>query len=110
MGIRKCLEKNIGGDILCNKKTFMLINALALADGIQRKELEKWIASTAFCPEEKIKAVTALYDKIGIGGICEEKINAYYVEGLSLLESIAVPSERKEELKSFVCHLMNRKV
>ena len=60
--------------------------------------------------EEKIKAVTALYDKIGIGGICEEKINAYYVEGLSLLESIAVPSERKEELKSFVCHLMNRKV
>lgn len=63
-----------------------------------------------FCPEEKIKAVTALYDKIGIGGICEEKINAYYIEGLSLLESIAVPSERKEELKSFVCHLMNRKV
>ena len=35
--------------------------------GYQRKELEKWIASTAFCPEEKIKAVTALYDKIGIG-------------------------------------------
>ena len=109
-GDSKVFGKNIGGDILCNKKTFMLINALALADGIQRKELEKWIASTAFCPEEKIKAVTALYDKIGIGGICEEKINAYYVEGLSLLESIAVPSERKEELKSFVCHLMNRKV
>ena len=109
-GNAKVFGKNIGGDILCNKKTFMLINALALADGIQRKELEKWIASTAFCPEEKIKAVTALYDKIGIGGICEEKINAYYVEGLSLLESMAVPSERKEELKSFVCHLMNRKV
>ena len=109
-GDSKVFGKNIGGDILCNKKTFMLINALALADGIQRKELEKWIASTAFCPEEKIKAVTALYDKIGIGGICEEKINAYYVEGLSLLESMAVPSERKEELKSFVCHLMNRKV
>ena len=109
-GNAKVFGKNIGGDILCNKKTFMLINALALADGIQRKELEKWIASTAFCPEEKIKAVTALYDKIGIGGICEEKINAYYVEGLSLLESIAVPSERKDELKSFVCHLMNRKV
>ena len=109
-GDSKVFGKNIGGDILCNKKTFMLNNALALADGIQRKELEKWIASTAFCPEEKIKAVTALYDKIGIGGICEEKINAYYVEGLSLLESMAVPSERKEELKSFVCHLMNRKV
>ena len=100
-GDSKVFGKNIGGDILCNKKTFMLINALALADGIQRKELEKWIASTAFCPEEKIKAVTALYDKIGIGGICEEKINAYYVEGLSLLESIAVPSERKRRAEVF---------
>ena len=45
--------KNIGGDILCNKKTFMLINALALADGIQRKELEKWIASTAFVRKKR---------------------------------------------------------
>ena len=63
-----------------------------------------------FYPEEKIKAVTELYDKIGIGRICEEKINAYYAEGLSLLESIAMPSGKKEELKSFVCHLMNRKV
>ena len=40
-GDSKVFGKNIGGDILCNKKTFMLINALALADGIQRKELEK---------------------------------------------------------------------
>ena len=55
-GDSKVFGKNIGGDILCNKKTFMLINALALADGIQRKELEKWIASIAFCPEEKIKS------------------------------------------------------
>lgn len=52
-GDSKVFGKNIGGDILCNKKTFMLINALALADGIQRKELEKWIASTAFCPKKR---------------------------------------------------------
>ena len=88
----------------------MLINALALADGQQREELEEWISCTDFCPEEKIRAVTKLYDKIGIGRICEEKINEYYAEGLSLLESIAMPSGKKEELKSFVCHLMNRKV
>ncbi|GFH99184.1 polyprenyl synthetase family protein [uncultured Phocaeicola sp.] len=109
-GDPKVFGKNIGGDILCNKKTFMLINALALADKKQREELEKWVSCTDFCPEEKIKAVTGLYDKIGIGRICEEKINAYYAEGLSLLESIAMPSGKKEELKSFVCHLMNRKV
>ena len=73
--------KNIGGDILCNKKTFMLINALALADGIQRKELEKWIASTAFCPEEKIKAVTALYDKIGIGEFVKKRLTLIMSRG-----------------------------
>ena len=101
MGIRKYLERILEGDILCNKKTFMLINALTLADGHQRKELEKWISSTDFYPEEKIKAVTELYDKIGIGRICEEKINAYYAEGLSLLESIAMPSGKKRRVEIF---------
>lgn len=102
--------KNIGGDILCNKKTFMLITALSLADKEQKKALEQWIACTDFCPQAKIKAVTELYDQIGIGRFCEEKINEYYAEGLSLLESVAVPTETKAELKTFVCHLMDRKV
>ena len=78
--------------------------------GYNGRSLEKMDSFYCFLSGRKDKSCTALYDKIGIGGICEEKINAYYVEGLSLLESIAVPSERKEELKSFVCHLMNRKV
>ncbi|MDE5677799.1 polyprenyl synthetase family protein [Phocaeicola sp.] len=102
--------KNIGGDILCNKKTFMLINALALADKRQQNELTKWMACANFRPEEKIKAVTAIYNEIGIGEICEDKINAYYAEGLSLLESLNISSDKKEELKHFVCGLMNRKL
>lgn len=102
--------KNIGGDILCNKKTFMLITALSLADSRQKVALEDWITRPDFCPQEKIKAVTELYDQIGIGRICEEKINEYYAEGLSLLESIVLPTETKAELKTFVWHLINRKV
>lgn len=102
--------KNIGGDILCNKKTFMLINALALADKRQQNELTKWMTCADFRPEEKIKAVTAIYNEIGIGEICEDKINAYYAEGLSLLESLNISSDKKEELKHFVCGLMNRKL
>ena len=109
-GDPKVFGKNIGGDILCNKKTFMLITALTLADERQKAELERWIAITDSCPEEKIKAVTALYNEIGIGRICKEKINAYYAEGLALLESVALPAEKKEELKGFVCCLINRKV
>lgn len=102
--------KNIGGDILCNKKTFMLINAMTLGDEQQKKELDKWISCVDFCPEEKIKSVTQLYNQIGIGQFCEDKINEYYTRGLSLLDEVSLPQERKEELKSFVCYLMNRRV
>lgn len=109
-GDSKVFGKNIGGDILCNKKTFMLITALSLADKEQKAELEQWISCADFCPDEKIKAVTELYNKIGIGRLCEEKINTYYTEGLTLLDSISLSAEKKEELKTFVCHLMNRKV
>ena len=42
--------------------------------------------------------------------ICDEKINEYYAKGLALLDGVSLPAERKEELKSFVCRLMNRKV
>lgn len=109
-GDTEVFGKNIGGDILCNKKTFMLINALSLANEEQKAELDQWISCTDYCPEEKIKAVTELYNQIGIGKICEEEINAYYAQGLSLLDSVCLPAEKKEELKTFVCHLMNRKV
>lgn len=109
-GDTEVFGKNIGGDILYNKKTFMLINALSLANEEQKAELDQWISCTDYCPEEKIKAVTELYNQIGIGKICEEEINAYYAQGLSLLDSVCLPAEKKEELKTFVCHLMNRKV
>ncbi|MDO4181859.1 MAG: polyprenyl synthetase family protein [Bacteroidales bacterium] len=102
--------KNIGGDIVCNKKTFMLITALSLAEEEQRAELVRWIECPEFCPAEKIKAVTALYDRIGIKQICEEKISGYYAEGLALLDGVSLPAEKKEELRRFVCCLMDRKV
>ena len=65
-GDPKVFGKNIGGDILCNKKTFMLINALALGNPRQKEELDRWISCAEYCPEEKIKAVTGIYNEIGI--------------------------------------------
>ncbi|MBE6274313.1 MAG: polyprenyl synthetase family protein [Bacteroides sp.] len=109
-GDPKVFGKNIGGDILCNKKTYMLITALEQADEDQRKELERWLTATDFIPAEKISAVTALYNNIGVGKRCEEMVEAYYSDGLAVLESIALPEERKQALKDFACSLMNRKV
>lgn len=109
-GDPKVFGKNIGGDILCNKKTYMLITALEQADEDQRKELERWLTATDFIPAEKISAVTALYNNIGVGKRCEEMVEAYYSDGLAVLDSIALPKERKQALKDFACSLMNRKV
>lgn len=109
-GDPKVFGKNIGGDILCNKKTFMLITALSLANPSQRAELEKWLGTTDCCPEEKIQAVTAIYNELGIGDRCMEKVDTYYKEGLELLEQVSVAPEKKEALKNFVCGLMNRQV
>lgn len=102
--------KKIGGDILCNKKTFMLITALSLAEGEEKETLLNWLRATDYVAEEKIQSVTALYNKVGVPGLCQARIDAYYKEGLELLDKVNVESSLKEELKKFVCHLMDRKL
>ncbi len=109
-GDPKVFGKNIGGDILCNKKTYMLITALQQADDAQRAELEGWLSAINCEPAEKIAAVTRLYNKVGVGERCMERVEAYYNEGLAVLDSVALPAERKQVLKEFACSLMNRKV
>lgn len=102
--------KNIGGDILCNKKTYMLINALNLADVEQREELERWLSVVEGQEKEKIAAVTRIYNNIGIGDLCLEKVDAFYKEGLAALDAVNLPEGRKMVLKAFAYSMMNRKV
>lgn len=102
--------KKIGGDILCNKKTYMLITALEQAKGENREELLRWLKTADFVPEEKIAAVTAIYNKVGIAGYCDAQIEKYYQEGLLLLNEVDVDDARKENLRIFVHHLMERKL
>ena len=101
--------KKIGGDILCNKKTYMLITALEKADDVQKKELKKWIDDTITCePAEKVAAVTTIYNNVGIASLCKERIETYYQEGLRLLEEVEVDAPLKRHLYDFVFSLMNR--
>ncbi len=100
--------KAIGGDILSNKKTFMLINAFNHADDNQRKELMRWITATDFDPKEKIDAVTNLYNKIGIDKLAIEKINYYFGQSRKYLDSVTVPTERKTELERYTDKMMHR--
>ena len=100
--------KAIGGDITSNKKTYMLINAFLRADDRQREELHRWIDATDFDRQEKVKAVTELYNQIGIRQLCEEKINYYFEQAKQYLAYIDVPAERKQPLIDFTNEMMHR--
>jgi len=104
----KTFGKKIGGDILEGKKTFMLINALRLANSEQRKALDYWLATTTE-PEKKIAAVTELYNQIGVRQLAEAKIRYYFEAALASLDEVALPAERKERLRSLALSLLGRK-
>ncbi len=101
--------KKIGGDILCNKKTFMLINALARADKAQQQVLGQWLAATDYVAEEKIAAVTHIYDMLGIRELAAKRINAYFDKAVAALDAVSLPDERKAPLKELACALLQRR-
>lgn len=109
-GDPKVFGKNIGGDILCNKKTFMLISALSHADEKTRNELQSWMDATQFDAKEKITAVTAIYNKVGIDRICKAEITRHYDEAMESLDKVGVEDGRKQYLKTFIQGLMTRKL
>lgn len=108
-GDSKVFGKKIGGDITSNKKTFMLINAFTHANEAQRQELEKWVNAKSFDREEKIAAVTRLYNEIGIDKMAQDKIAYYFEQSKKYLDAVQVPAERKEELLKYAQRMMKRK-
>ena len=102
--------KKIGGEILCHKKTYLLIHALKKAKGKDAEELNYWLKNIN--PEsacEKIKAVTELYNRLSVKDICEEAIDYYYTKAVASLAEVAVPDVKKSELRGFSEKLMSRK-
>ena len=100
--------KRIGGDILCNKKTYLLIKALEGADESQRKELGYWLNATDYNPEEKIAAVTSLYNAIGVRSVCQELVNDYFDKASHLLEKVNLSFEKKDALWKYTLGLLGR--
>lgn len=107
-GDAKVFGKKIGGDIVSNKKTYMLITAFNLANTGQRAELENWINKKDFNTEEKIVAITRLYNEIGIDKLAKEKMNFYYEQGKNFLDAVKLPDERKEALAEYAAKMMKR--
>lgn len=107
-GDSKVFGKEIGGDITSNKKTYMLINAFNKANDAQRKELTRWVSARDFDRNEKVDAVTRLYNEIGIDQLAQDKIAYYFAQSKKNLDAVNVPEEKKEELRKYAQKMMKR--
>jgi geranylgeranyl diphosphate synthase type II len=104
----KKFGKQIGGDILANKKTYLLITALGKAKGKTRRELLFWLGARKFKSKEKVEAVKQIYHSLNIPLFVERKINHYFKKGFSNLEQVRASSAEKEKLKQFTQALIER--
>lgn len=102
--------KNIGGDILCNKKTYLVIKAFEHANTDQEALLNDWFTRETFDPQEKIAAVTRLYNEIGVKALCENRIVEYSKRASESLNRVNVPAENKQKLETMMNELMHREV
>lgn len=100
--------KEIGGDIMNNKKTFMLINAINRASGNDRKELLQWIDADNPDRNEKVAAVTAIYNRLDIRAIAEAAMDQYNDRALAIIDTIAIGDEAKQAFRDFANMLMHR--
>ncbi len=100
--------KQVGGDILANKKTFLLIKALETAKGETKNTLLKWLEKEKYDPEEKISAVTGIYDELDIAEITNKTIHSFYNNGLRILEETDADPKVKKILLRYIGKLLNR--
>lgn len=107
-GDPKVFGKAIGGDITSNKKTYMLINAIGKAEGKDKETLMGWINAKDFDREEKVKAVTEIYTRLGIDTMAKAKMEEYYAEALAALAKVSVPEEKKAQLREYAAKMMKR--
>ena len=104
-GDAETFGKQVGGDIMANKKTYLYLKALALADGTQRQNLEQYF-STNDTSELKVDAVRAIFSSLEIPDLTTNLIREYHARAMENLA--AIDSENKEPLLAFSALLMDR--
>lgn len=100
--------KQVGGDIIANKKTFLLIEALQQANGALKDELIGWLNQKDFNRAEKVKAVTSIYNQLGIRQLTESRISEYFTRGFTNFDLVKADPDRKKLLIQFAKQLVGR--
>ncbi len=102
--------KQVGGDIIANKKTFLYLTALQKSTPAEAQELSSLFATMPKDPSEKITAVKEIFVCSGAAKATEDEIARYTNTSISLLQDIKISQRHKDTLKSFADFLMNRNV
>lgn len=100
--------KSIGGDIVANKKTYLLIKARELANEQQAALLNDWLEKTDYHREDKIAAVRRLYDQMGIAAMVRSKIDHYFDAAMNALNALVLAKEDYEFFDGFAKSLIHR--
>jgi geranylgeranyl diphosphate synthase type II len=104
----KKFGKQVGGDIISNKKTFLLIKALENARGKDKAQLQQWLLAKKFKKSEKIAAVKTVYDALDIRVLTERKVNQYFKKGFTQLKTLQGSPEALQRLNAFTEALIGR--
>jgi len=100
--------KQIAGDIISDKKTFLLIKALERAKDTDAEVLKYWIGKRPKDPTEKVRAVKTIFEKLEVDVALKEKVMEYHDRALGELDAIPVEKERKQALYDFAESLIGR--
>lgn len=102
--------KQIGGDIIENKKTFLYLKALEISDTNDNSTLQNFYSKKLEDNSKKIKQITSIFDKYNIPKLTQELVDYYTTMSFKSLEFLSVSEKTKNSLKAFGNNLMNRKV
>src|SRR5690606_18163613 len=100
--------KQVGGDIIANKKTFLLIKALELAEGEEKQQLSYWLAQTQCDAECKLAAIKAAYEQLQIRTLTEAKMTYYIDAGCEGIKNMEISEEMKNIRSRFWEQIINR--
>jgi geranylgeranyl diphosphate synthase type II len=100
--------KQVGGDILQNKKTLLVLKTLEVASDTDRRELQHWMQTGADMPETKVAAVRAIFDRNGIPDLIDAEKRHFQAEAFRRLDAVSAPENRKQTLRQIVTDLLER--
>ena len=100
--------KEIGGDIMNNKKTFLLINTIQLAQGDDADELRHWLNDPYATRDDKVRGVTSLYERLGVRQLAEEAISRYNDQAVAAFNQLKISDDDKAAFIALANRLSGR--